>query len=109
MGGTSGNSELNSRDLAGLESLPWHVLDSFHEGCQVIEFDGTYLYLNEAAAFQGRDPAVGAAAGSQGALHVGVHDDAIVHHGVLDPGIHFISKPFSAAGLARKVREVLDA
>jgi PAS domain S-box-containing protein len=39
----------------------------------------------------------------------GYTDDAIVHHGRLEPGIAFLHKPFSPAGLARKVREVLDA
>ena len=38
----------------------------------------------------------------------GYTDNAIVHHGVLDPGTRFISKPFSVADLTRKVREVLD-
>jgi PAS domain S-box-containing protein len=38
----------------------------------------------------------------------GYTDDAIVHHGVLDPGTHFVGKPFSSADLTRKVREVLD-
>ncbi len=38
----------------------------------------------------------------------GYADDAIVHHGVLAPGMHFIGKPFSAAELRSKVREVLD-
>ena len=37
----------------------------------------------------------------------GYTDNAIVHHGVLEAGISFISKPFSASGLAEKVREVL--
>jgi hypothetical protein len=39
----------------------------------------------------------------------GYTDDAIVHHGTLDPGTHFVAKPFNAADLARKVREVLDS
>jgi len=38
----------------------------------------------------------------------GYTDDAIVRHGVLEPGVAFLQKPFSADALARKVREVLD-
>jgi PAS domain S-box-containing protein len=38
----------------------------------------------------------------------GYTDDAIVRHGVLDPGTRFIGKPFSTSELTRKVREVLD-
>jgi len=39
----------------------------------------------------------------------GYTDDAIVHHGILEPGLAFIQKPFTPGTLARKVREVLDA
>jgi len=39
----------------------------------------------------------------------GYTDDAIVRHGMLEPGIAFLQKPFSADALARKIREVLDA
>ena len=34
--------------------------------------------------------------------------NAIVHHGVLDKGVHLLTKPFRKVELARKVRQVLD-
>jgi len=34
--------------------------------------------------------------------------DAIVHHGRLDPGVQLITKPFTYANLAARVRDVLD-
>jgi DNA-binding NtrC family response regulator len=39
----------------------------------------------------------------------GYTDEAIVHHGVLDASVNFIQKPFSTAGLTRKIRDVLDS
>jgi two-component system cell cycle sensor histidine kinase/response regulator CckA len=38
----------------------------------------------------------------------GYTDDAIVRHGVLEPGVEFIRKPFSPGSLLRKIRDVLD-
>jgi len=37
----------------------------------------------------------------------GYTDAAIVEHGVLEPGTHFLQKPFTPDGVSRKVREVL--
>ena len=37
----------------------------------------------------------------------GYTDDAVVNHGMLEPGIHYLQKPFTRDGLARKVHEVL--
>jgi PAS domain S-box-containing protein len=39
----------------------------------------------------------------------GYTDDAISHHGVLEAGLEFMSKPYTPATLARKVREMLDS
>jgi CheY-like chemotaxis protein len=38
----------------------------------------------------------------------GYTDEAIVHHGVLNPGVALLNKPFTLSALAAKIREVLD-
>ncbi|HEX7627218.1 MAG TPA: ATP-binding protein, partial [Gaiellaceae bacterium] len=46
--------------------------------------------------------------GTQVLYMSGYTDSAIGHHGVLEPGIAFLQKPFSADDLTRKVRALLD-
>jgi PAS domain S-box-containing protein len=38
----------------------------------------------------------------------GYTDEAITRHGVLEPGVRYVQKPFSPDALVRRVREVLD-
>jgi DNA-binding response OmpR family regulator len=46
--------------------------------------------------------------GTQVVYMSGYTDQAIGHHGVLEAGMAFLQKPFSADDLTRKVRAVLD-
>jgi len=39
----------------------------------------------------------------------GYTDEAIVQHGVLEPGIPFLQKPFTHDALTSKIREVLES
>ncbi len=39
----------------------------------------------------------------------GYTEDAIAKHGILDPGTHFLEKPFTHGALMAKIREILDA
>jgi hypothetical protein len=38
----------------------------------------------------------------------GYTEDAIVQHGVLEPGIAFLNKPFTSETLGQRIRDVLE-
>ena len=38
----------------------------------------------------------------------GYTEDVIAHHGILDQGLNFISKPFTKEALAEKLRTILN-
>ena len=39
----------------------------------------------------------------------GYTDDTVVRHGILEPGINFLAKPFAPSALASRIRELCDA
>jgi two-component system, cell cycle sensor histidine kinase and response regulator CckA len=107
------------RELASkfLKSLGYIILEAKH-GDEALQISGQHkgsidLLLTDVVmpGMSGRE-LVGHLASLGATMKVlymsGYTDDAIVHHGVLEKGVEFIQKPFALAGLARKVREVLD-
>lgn len=56
------------------DQLARDVLDHLLEGCQVVGFDGTYLYVNEAAATQGRTTVAGLMGRTMMACYPGIDE-----------------------------------
>jgi CheY-like chemotaxis protein len=54
------------------------------------------------------DEAIARRPGLKTLFTTGYTRNAIIHQGRLDEGVAFLGKPYSAAGLARKLRQVLD-
>ncbi|OFE12411.1 hypothetical protein PHACT_04055 [Pseudohongiella acticola] len=108
--------------VSGLQKLGYEVSD-FADGAQALEAlrlaeDRSQPYallLTDvvlAGGLSGREVAAGAVE-IDPQLKVlfmsGYAENAIVHHGRLDPGVNLLSKPFRTADLAQKIREILDS
>jgi two-component system, cell cycle sensor histidine kinase and response regulator CckA len=97
------------------------------QGYQVLEADGGPMALELAARHEGPidllltdvvmpkmsgDKVAAALLRQRPALRVlfvsGYTENAIAHHGVLDPGVEFLPKPYTPAELGRRVRALLD-
>jgi len=110
--------ELAVRELVRkvLERSGYRVLvaSTPHEAMQVVaeHSESIDLLMSDVVLPQMGGPALAAQVNAQApnlrVLYMsGYTDDAIVHHGVLDPGTPFLQKPFTARALTKKVKEVL--
>ena len=113
-------------DAAGVRAVATQVLQ--RQGYRVLEASDGEDALHLAARHQGAIdlvltdvvmPRVGGRELAERLLAVrpdtrvlymsGYTDDSVVRHGILEGGVAYLQKPFSPEGLARRVREVLDA
>jgi CheY-like chemotaxis protein len=100
-----------------LAELGYHVLAAATPGAAVREAEshpgGIDLLVTDVIMPQmnGRELSLKLAARQPGlkCLFVsGYTADAIGQHGLLEKGVHFLSKPFTTSQLAEKIRKVLD-
>lgn len=82
-------------------------LSSRHEG--KIDLLLTDVVMPEMSGRTLADELIHRRAGIKVIFVSGYSENAIVHHGVVDEGIHFLQKPYTLMSIARKVRQVLDA
>src|SRR6056297_990842 len=103
-----------TRDLLVSLGYQVKVADSGPEALRVLETEEPFeLLLTDVVmpgGMSGRDVAQAAASMRPGMAILfmsGYTEDAIVHHGRLDPGVRLLSKPFRRRDLAQKVSDAL--
>lgn len=111
------HDDLRSYSTSVLRDLGYNVLEA-HNGRAALDLlqatshvDLLFTDVVLPDGMHGRalaDEAVHRRPGLKVLFTTGYTRNAIVHNGRLDAGVHLITKPFSFAGLATKVRAVLD-
>ena len=89
-------------------SSPYEAIGRSEEYAGQIHLVLTDVVMPEMNGRQLVDRLTAARAGLKCLYMSGYTADVIAHRGVLEEGVSFISKPFSLAVLAEKVREILD-
>ena len=111
------DADVRAYTMEILQELGYRVLEA-HEGDTALSFlasepDIKLLFtdIGLPGPFNGRqlaDEARKRRADIKVLFTTGYAHNAIIHHGRLDPGVHLIVKPFSYAGLAAKIRQILE-
>ena len=111
------HDDLRSHSVGILRELGYHVLDAAHGRAALDTLqannDVALLFTDVVMpeGLNGRqlaDEAVRRRPGLKVLFTTGYTRNAIVHNGQLDPGVNLITKPFTYAELATKVRTLLD-
>ena len=88
---------------AGDPSEALRILDAHPE----IDLLFTDVVLPEMNGKQLADLATSKGPGLKILFTTGYTRNAVVHHGIVDPGVTFIAKPFTTEELARKIQDAL--
>ncbi len=100
-----------------LRELGYTVLSAGHPNRAIetaMDYDGeihllmTDVIMPEMSGRDLQERILGLRPGIGSLFMSGYTADVIAHQGILDPGVHFLQKPFSLEALGRKIRMVLD-
>jgi len=100
----------------GLRDLGYAVIEASHPNDALahlrkgsaVQLLLTDIVMPDLSGRKLAEQAVAISPGLRVLFMTGFTKNAVVHNGVLDPGVHFLAKPFTLEELSRKVREALE-